>query len=105
MSMEELLAAQENKPLEKLAPPVNTNAAAGVAYYIQFGAYASRANAESIMNHLKSLATSQLPGFDIVQQGSLYRLVSGPFANRSEANAAISQAGELGVGRPMVVQR
>ncbi|WP_422941626.1 septal ring lytic transglycosylase RlpA family protein [Undibacterium sp. TJN19] len=108
MSMEELLAAQENKPVEKLPPPANattTTATTGTAYYIQFGAYAIRANAESIMNHLKGRATSQLPGFDIVQQGSLYRLVSGPFANRSEANAAISQAGDLGVGRPMVVQR
>lgn len=118
MSMEELLAAQENKPIEKFTQPVTTvattvaaNYAANAAsaatpgYYIQFGAYAIRANAEAIMNHLKGRATSQLPGFDIVQQGSLYRLVSGPFANRTEATAAIAQAGELGVGKPLVVQR
>ncbi|MFZ3000108.1 MAG: septal ring lytic transglycosylase RlpA family protein [Undibacterium umbellatum] len=118
MSMEELLAAQENKPIEKFTQPVTTvattvaaNYAANAAsaatpgYYIQFGAYAIRANAETIMNHLKGRATSQLPGFDIVQQGSLYRLVSGPFANRTEATAAIAQAGELGVGKPLVVQR
>lgn len=110
MTMEELLAVQEDKPVEKLtaAPSVATAAniaAASPGYYIQFGAYAIRANAESIMNHLKSRATSQLPGFDIVQQGSLYRLVSGPFANRSEATAAIAQAGDLGVGRPLIVQR
>ena len=118
MSMEELLAAQENKPIEKFTQPVTTvattaaaNYAANAAsaatpgYYIQFGAYAIRANAEAIMNHLKGRATSQLPGFDIVQQGSLYRLVSGPFANRAEATAAIAQAGELGVGKPLVVQR
>jgi rare lipoprotein A len=118
MSMEELLAAQENKPIEKFTQPVTTVATTVVAnyaanaasaatpgYYIQFGAYAIRANAEAIMNHLKGRATSQLPGFDIVQQGSLYRLVSGPFANRTEATAAIAQAGELGVGKPLVVQR
>lgn len=105
MTMEELLAAQESRPVEKLPAPVTQVAAAGSAYYIQFGAYAIRANAESIMGHLKGRATSLLPGFDIVQQGSLYRLVSGPFNSRSEANAAIAQAGELGVGRPMVVQR
>ncbi|MFZ6871936.1 septal ring lytic transglycosylase RlpA family protein [Undibacterium sp. Di27W] len=122
MSMEELLAAQENKPVEKFTQPVSTTASNTVSstvtanavssaspatpgYYIQFGAYAIRANAEAIMNHLKGRATSQLPSFDIVQQGSLYRLISGPFANRTEATAAIAQAGDLGVGRPMVVQR
>ncbi len=113
MSMEELLASQDSKPVEKFTQPVsgtsNTSAAitlsATPGYYIQFGAYAIRANAEAIMNHLKGRATSQLPGFDIVQQGSLYRLVSGPFANRTEAAAAIAQAGDLGVGKPMVVQR
>lgn len=122
MTMEELLAAQDNKPVEKFTQPVTTaattaaannvanntaNAASTAApgYYIQFGAYAIRANAEAIMNHLKSRATSKLPGFDIVQQGSLYRLVSGPFANRTEASAAIVQATDLGVGKPLVVQR
>lgn len=118
MSMEELLAAQENKPVEKFTQPVtsvansvvntaaaNTSPSATPGYYIQFGAYAIRANAEAIMNHLKGRATSKLPGFDIVQQGSLYRLVSGPFANRIEATAAIAQASDLGVGKPLVVQR
>lgn len=106
MTMEELLAAQESRPVEKLSAPATTPVASGSsAYYIQFGAYAIRANAESIMGHLKGRATSLLPGFDIVQQGSLYRLVSGPFNSRSEAYAAIAQASELGVGRPMVVQR
>ena len=57
------------------------------------------------MKHLKGRATNKLPGFDIVQQGSLYRLVSGPFANRTEATAAIAQASDLGVGKPLVVQR
>ncbi|PXX41840.1 septal ring lytic transglycosylase RlpA family protein [Undibacterium pigrum] len=126
MTMEELLAAQDNKPVEKFTQPVTTAATTAAAnnvakdvannaanaasaatpgYYIQFGAYAIRANAEAIMNHLKSRATSKLPGFDIVQQGSLYRLVSGPFANRTEASAAIVQATDLGVGKPLVVQR
>ncbi|MFZ6681386.1 septal ring lytic transglycosylase RlpA family protein [Undibacterium sp. Tian12W] len=119
MSMEELLASQDSKPVEKFTPPVaatgtantsanaasNTTASATPGYYIQFGAYAIRANAEAIMNHLKGRASSKLPGFDIVQQGSLYRLVSGPFANRSEATAAIVQASDLGVGKPLIVQR
>lgn len=101
ITIEELLAAQDNRPAEKLTPQVPT----GSAYYLQFGAYAIRSNAESIMAHLKSRAEARLPGFDIVQQGSLYRLVSGPFSSRSEAMSAIAQAGDLGVGRPLVVQR
>ena len=101
MTIEELLAAQDSKPVEKLA----SGSASGVGYYLQFGAYAIRANAESIMTQLKNRAESALPGFDIVQQGSLYRLVSGPFGSRSEATAALAQAGNLGIARPLVVQR
>ncbi|MFZ6773840.1 septal ring lytic transglycosylase RlpA family protein [Undibacterium sp. SXout7W] len=101
MTIEELLASQDSKPVEKLA----SGSVSGVGYYLQFGAYAIRANAESIMTQLKNRAESALPGFDIVQQGSLYRLVSGPFGSRSEATAALAQAGNLGIARPLVVQR
>ncbi|MDE2427524.1 MAG: septal ring lytic transglycosylase RlpA family protein [Burkholderiales bacterium] len=101
MTIEDLLASQENKSVEKLE--ARTESASG--YYLQFGAYAIRANAESIMTHLKNRAESLLPGFDIVQQGNLYRLISGPFSSRSEALSALNQAANLGVGRPLVVQR
>ena len=83
----------------------NATNATNTAYYLQFGAYAIRSNAENILTHLKNHAENRLPGFDIVQQGSLYRLVSGPFQSRSEAMSALAQAGDLGVGRPLVVQR
>ncbi|MFC5399080.1 septal ring lytic transglycosylase RlpA family protein [Undibacterium jejuense] len=114
ISMEDLLASQQTKEAAQASntEPVNndkvsvpTQTAGSGAYYLQFGAYAIRSNAESIMSHLKSRAESRLPDFDIVQQGSLYRLVSGPFHSRSEAMSALAQAGNLGVGRPMVVQR
>jgi rare lipoprotein A len=103
MTFEELLAAQEQKSVEKLSSPVA--GAVSNAYYLQFGAYAIRSNAESIMAHLKTRADTRLPGFDIVQQGSLYRLVSGPFNSRTEALSAMAQAGNLGVGKPLIVQR
>lgn len=74
-------------------------------YYLQFGAYAIRSNAESILSYLKNRAESRLPDLNIVQQGSLYRLVSGPFGSRSDAMSALSQAGDLGIGRPLIVQR
>ncbi|GGC87929.1 septal ring lytic transglycosylase RlpA family protein [Undibacterium terreum] len=103
ISMEDLLAMQESKPVEKVAAVPSSSAASG--FYLQFGAYAIKANAENIQSHLQSKLENRLPAFDIVQQGSLYRLVSGPFASRAEALAAMVQAGNLGIAKPLVVQR
>ena len=121
ITIDELIASQQAKQgvtVDSSDKPAVANAAITSAdksadkaagtpggYYLQFGAYAIRSNAESILNHLKSRAENRLPSFDIVQQGSLYRLVSGPFHSRSEAMTALAQAGDLGVGRPLVVQR
>ncbi len=103
ITMEDLLAMQESKPVEKVAAVPSTSAASG--YYLQFGAYAIKANAESIQTHLQTKLENRLPAFDIVQQGSLYRLVSGPFASRAEASAALAQAGSRGIAKPLIVQR
>lgn len=62
-------------------------------------------NAESIQTHLQARLENRLPAFDIVQQGSLYRLVSGPFTSRDEAVAALAQASNLGIAKPLIVQR
>ncbi|MCU6434947.1 septal ring lytic transglycosylase RlpA family protein [Undibacterium sp. Jales W-56] len=118
ISIEQLLAQQSSKPVEQFAKVNSTLSDAkeknnswaadnsGIAgFYIQFGAFAIRANAEAVMARLKTQAESRLPGFDIVQQGSLYRLVSGPFTNRSDASAAIIQTADLGIAKPIVVQR
>jgi rare lipoprotein A len=101
--MEALNTAQDSRPVEKLSTVAATPATSG--FYLQFGAYAIRANAENIMGHLKGKADNRLPGFDIVQQGSLYRLLSGPFNSRAEAQQVLAQVGDLGVGRPIVIQR
>jgi rare lipoprotein A len=111
ISIEELLAMQEKaaegKPVESLAPASNASqqGEAATGYYIQFGAFAIRANAEEVMGKLKSRLEGRLPTFDIVQQGTLYRLLSGPFASRGEASAVLLQVGGLGVARPVIVQR
>jgi len=103
VNMEALNTAQDSRPVEKLSTVAVTPATTG--FYLQFGAYAIRANAENIMGHLKGKADNRLPGFDIVQQGSLYRLLSGPFNSRAEAQQVLAQVGDLGVGRPIVIQR
>lgn len=104
ISLEELIAAQENKSLEKLsatqAAPSQTP-----AFYIQFGAYAIRANAETGLARLKTKLESRLPDFDIVEQGSLYRLISGPFNSRAEATTAMLQHGEVAGFKALIVQR
>lgn len=73
-------------------------------FYLQFGAFGLRANAEATFTHLQS-KLAQLPAFEIVQQGTLYRLFSGPFATRDEANDAIQLALRIGVVKPIIVQR
>ena len=113
-SIEDLIAAQEKLPIEKLSHPessaTSTNAQNTMAnqsngYYIQVGAYAIRANAEMNLSRLKQRLAKQLPDFDIVQVGSLYRLISGPFASRNEALSLIAQHQDLAAAKALVVQR
>jgi rare lipoprotein A len=73
-------------------------------FYLQFGAFGLRANAETTLNRLKDQLT-QLPGFEIVQEGRLYRLLSGPFINRDAANIALQRAAGGSLVKPVVVQR
>jgi rare lipoprotein A len=88
------------------APVVSGDAPlAGNAYYLQFGAFAIRANAEAVLSRIQSRAQQGLPALEIAQQGSLYRLYCGPFASRNDALDAMNQAETLGVGKPLVVQR
>jgi rare lipoprotein A len=116
-SIEDLIAAQENLPTEKFSQPeasvtsvTSASAQNAIAnqsngYYIQVGAYAIRANAEMNLSRFKQRLAKQLPDFDIVQVGSLYRLISGPFASRSEALSLIAQHQDLAAAKALVVQR
>lgn len=104
ISFDELIASQKNESVEKLsstqASPPQTP-----AFYIQFGAYAIRANAEAGLSSLKTRLETRLPDFDIVEQGSLYRLISGPFNSRAEAMVAMLQNGEIAGFKALIVQR
>ena len=73
-------------------------------FYLQFGAFGLRSNAEATFTRLQS-KLAQLPEFEIVQQGTLYRLFSGPFASRDDANNAIQMSVNVGVAKPIIVQR
>jgi rare lipoprotein A len=104
ISLDELIAAQENKPVEKLSLPL-ASPSQMPAFYIQFGAFAIRANAEASLSRLKTKLENRLPDFDIVEQGSLYRLISGPFNSRAEATTAMLQHGEIAGFKALIVQR
>lgn len=78
------------------------NAASGI--YLQFGAFGLRSNAEATFNLLQN-KLAQLPAFEIVQQGTLYRLFSGPFGSREDANHALQLAVQIGLPKPLLVQR
>lgn len=118
-ALENLIAAQERKmqadvdaAASSVVTPVVANASrvenTGSAFYLQFAAFAIRANAEANMAQLKQLLRDQtaardLP-FEIVQQGSLYRLQSGPFTTR-DAAMQVGQQLALGGAKPIVISR
>jgi rare lipoprotein A len=91
------------KPQVVSAPVTSAGATSG--FYLQLGAYSQTANAEAARARLAYSAPVILPPVEVVQQGVLYRLFSGPFASRDEAAAAASRLQEGGVFKPLIVQR
>ncbi|TFW24859.1 septal ring lytic transglycosylase RlpA family protein [Duganella callida] len=83
------------------AAPVPAPALAG-GFYLQLGAYARNENAEAVRG---KLAANGVNGLEVVQGGSVFRLFSGPFASRQEAQqAAQALPSSLGL-KPIIVQR
>jgi len=100
-------ATAESKPVVAAvtaAPEVISAPNPASGFYLQFGAFGLRSNAEATFARLQS-KMAQLPAFEIVQQGTLYRLFSGPFISRDAANDAITLALNVGLPKPIIVQR
>jgi len=74
-------------------------------FYLQFGAYALSDNADAASNRLQPNWIAALPPLKVVESGALYRLYSGPFANREDAVNAAQRAQDAGLPKPLVVQR
>lgn len=105
-------AAVQSAGTGDVAVPVLDSAVVTVApassppgFYLQLGAYGQAANAESVRQRLVQSAAGILAPMEVVQQGTLYRLYSGPFASRAEAAAAAVQLRERGSFKPLIVQR
>lgn len=105
------LSAKDDKPLVSAAVSTATSASKG-SFYLQFAAFAIRANAEASLAQLQQLLKSRQNrgdiaadiSLEIVQQGSLYRLQSGPYLQRDKALAA-AQEFAVGSAKPIVIQR
>ena len=118
VSLEALIASQERiirTELPRNEEKTNTVADQSKAqnlFYLQFAAFAIRANAEAgktqLMQVLKDkqrqLGIEQDINLEIVQQGNLYRLQGGPYTQREAAQKA-AQDLAVGSAKPIVVQR
>jgi rare lipoprotein A len=95
----EALMLADRAPAGYAAP--NAPAAAAGGFYLQLGAYSRAENAEAVRSKL----SGKLNGLEVVQGGAVFRLFSGPFASRQEAQQA-GQALPSALGlKPIVVQR
>lgn len=91
---------EQSKTSNKTQASVQKEMRAG--FYVQFGAYGILANAQANLTALQKRLGANA-NVEIIQQGRLYRLQSGPYASREAAlRLANSAAGELA---PLVIQR
>lgn len=91
--------ALSNLPATEVADSTPGNPAASNNFYLQLGAFSQADNAEA---ERQKLAATNLPGLDVVQSGNVYRIYSGPFASRAQAQQAALLAQH---SRALVVQR
>ncbi|NMM38776.1 MAG: septal ring lytic transglycosylase RlpA family protein [Glaciimonas sp.] len=74
-------------------------------FYLQLGAYGQAYNAHSMRSQLTKNWAGTLQPIEVVQTGALYRLYSGPYMNRTEAQEAAQKMQSSGAAMPFIVQR
>jgi len=89
------------QPVAEAAPPADTGSgalpptAAAGNYAVNFGAYATEADADAVIAHLKK---SNLPGFrqqDTINGRPAWRVRIGPYADRAQAELVRLEAGKV----------
>jgi rare lipoprotein A len=96
------------QPVTPTSLPAKTDSvvlAAGQGFYLQLGAYAEAANAEAARVRLAQDSAAALPPMQVVENGSLHRIYSGPFATRAEAESAARRLQNTATFTPLIVQR
>ncbi|MEO7031499.1 MAG: SPOR domain-containing protein, partial [Herbaspirillum sp.] len=96
----------QSTALEVGAKPLATsdNVVIASGYYVQLGAYSQAANAEALRSQLTQVQPD-LPALEVVQQGALFRVHSGPFQNRAAAQSVVQELQRVGIVNPLIVQR
>jgi rare lipoprotein A len=92
-------------PAADVSSAPGTVAALTGGYYLQLGAYSRDTSAEEIRARLMREWPASLPPVEVVRIGSIYRIHSGPYGSRAEAEAAARSVQSAGPARPVVVQR
>jgi rare lipoprotein A len=97
-------AAPAQTPAAAAAPAIATTADEALAngYYLQLGAYSRPEGAQQLRGQLAGAALAAL---QVVQSGPVFRLFSGPFASRQEAQDAIRGLPAALKLKPLVIQR
>ena len=73
-------------------------------FYLQFGAFAEQGNADAERARLQQNWDSALPPLEVYFVGLFYRLHSGPFATREDAQAAAQKLLSIGNVKALVVE-
>lgn len=97
------LPAVEQQGLPAATSAAPASSAGG--FYLQFGAFAQADNAAAARESWQRKWGAGLPPIEMQQADTLYRLSSGPYASRADAEAAARQAGEAGLPQPLVLQK
>lgn len=94
-------------PMASIVKPDNASplTPGAAAYFLQFGAYAQSPNALAMRERLLSGWPQDLPPPTVVQNQGLFRLHSGPFANREAASQAARQLQDRAQIRTTIVQK
>lgn len=88
-----------------LASPSPQTVPANSGIWLQLGAYSEAGNAESMRMKLASNWQAPWPALQVVQTGKLYRLYSGPFDSRAQAQDVAVRMQNDGLAKALVVQR
>jgi rare lipoprotein A len=85
--------------------PVMPAAASAGKVYLQLGAYGSRSAAQSAAERMQRELGGLLRAIEVRQEGSLFKLHTGPYAGRSEALGAAQRIAQASTLKPFTVTR
>ncbi len=99
---DEILRMQATRAARR-ETPVGPGSSSG--FYLQFGAYAQEPNAQAAREQLLRSWPSGLPSPVVVPSQGLFRLHSGPYASREQADDAMQRLRGLSTLQSTIVQR